>query len=459
MFTDPYFHQKDALMRDFGEALGYALDDPDFNGSPANNTVQRVATGNISRRPIRLATLDRPMRDSMKGPRSVILRIQAGMHGARLEKALTKNHHANLRPLVPWKFDGEPQIYFSGQHLCVEVAWPKDLHTDNIPLASLYPNTTSGNAAILGYSSAAETVTVGFDDKLNVHLLLAGMTGSGKSTALATIVVQLAHDPRAEFILMDGKDGQGLGPLNGLPGQIGPLATTHSQILNALGWAWDEMRRRNQEADPDYPPLYVVFDEFDEYTKRDKIAGRLTYLIAKQGRVPRVHLLFAVHRPSQDMFLEKGTKGQFSIRLALRVSAYIESAAIIDAPTPRADFLLGVGDAHLVAPGKIERLQMAYPSAAQLRDVTGGEPHIRAWPNFVAGRLDNDADNGSRALAFSNQEALVALAAARSKWGRDKIKRVMKENLGKSMGSNRIDDSLLPYGEELSKLWEKLEEE
>lgn len=457
MYADPNYAQKTQLLHQFGAAVYGALDDPNFNGSRPTTQREQHATGNRSRDPIRLETTQRPFRDSLTGPRTCVLKIPGGMHGDRLDRAITKNSYANLRPLVPWPFDGEPQVYFSGKHLCVEIAWPKELHAGDIPLSALRPNVSDGKAAILGPNTRGSTVTLRLDDKLNAHALIGGMTGSGKSTAMQLLLSQLAHDDDARFILCDGKAGQGLGPLNGVPGQIGPLATERTAIINALGWAWLEMNRRNANPGETHFPIYIVFDEFDGYTAYDRTVARVAYLLAKQGRTARIHLIWATQSPRQDMFIEKGTKGQFPVRIALKVAAYEESAAIVDHPMPRADYLLGCGDAHLVAPGQIERVQLAYPEAPDLRAVTGGEPQWSRWPGFDASLLDGDDSGMDRAEPFTNEEALVALKAALSGWKREKVKRIIRDALGYGMGSTRIDESLLPYGASLAELWRKME--
>lgn len=459
-FSDPKYQEKRELLTALGQRLYAALDDPDFNGSRPTTAAERERTGKNSTNPILLATYDRPLKHSQIGPRTCVLKVPAGMHSERLQRAAEK---VNLRAVIPWEFDGQPQVYPSGSMICIEVAWPADLHTSRITLGSLGPGVSDGSAARLGASNRAETVTLTLDDQLHAHLLVAGTTGSGKSTAIRTIVSQWAHDPRATFVLADGKDGQGLQPLDGLAGQIGPLALDQAAITNALGWAWSEMKQRNALSAADrqrrHDPLFVVMDDCDEYTASDPTISRLTYLIAKQGRAAGVHLIFGTQSPRQTMFLDKGTKGQIPVRLALKVTGFDESEAALDHSTPRADYLLGVGDAHLAAPGQVERLQLAYAEDDYIAAVTGHAPAFRNWPQFDAGRLARAEDDTSRAQPFSNQEAVIAMAAAKFGWGKDKTNRILGDMLGYGMGSDRIRERLLPLGEELAGLWAKLEAE
>jgi hypothetical protein len=107
----------------------------------------------------------------------------------------------------------------------------------------------------------------------------------------------------------------------------------------------------------------------------------------------------------------------------------------------------------------MERLQLAYAEDDYIAAVTGHAPAFRSWPQFDAGRLARAEDDQSRAQPFNNQEAVIALAAAKFGWGKDKTNRILNDILGYGMGSDRIRERLLPLGEELAELWGKLEAE
>ncbi len=219
------------------------------------------------------------------------------------------------------------------------------------------------------------------------------------------------------------------------------------------------MKRRNQQPDDiRHASLYCMFDEFDQYTQHDKVAARMAYGISKQGRSANIHLIWATHNPTRSMFLEKATKDQFNLRVALKVASYQNSVAITDQPQRRADQLCGVGDALFLAPGLFQHVQIAYAEAADIEKVTGQQPQWERFPEFDTEQLKGGGKT-SRAATFSNEESLVALFAAQNNWGRDKTSRVMREVLGYGMGSERISKRLLPFGRELENLWEQLQEE
>lgn len=79
------------------------------------------------------------------------------------------------------------------------------------------------------------------------HLLIAGKSGSGKSTALNAGLVALlrAHDPAAlRLVLIDGKGGVELWPFSEIPHLAQPVATDPDAGAQALAWLVNETARR-----------------------------------------------------------------------------------------------------------------------------------------------------------------------------------------------------------------------
>ncbi len=458
-YIDPQTGTKKSLLRTFGLNLMGALDDPLFNGSRANTLEQQSRTGYRSRNPITLAG-QRPLR-RVAGLRIGRLEVNAGLNASRLLRVLEKSDHAHLRALVPWQFSGAVAVGFSGRRLAIDIPWPEHLQQQTINLRALAAHPHDGSAAVLGACQNGELIALRLDNKMLSHALIGGMTGSGKSNTIALLASQFGKGPEAETVLIDGKNGQGLGPVNGLPNQCGPLATNARDIKCALAYAVRVMRERNAAYNQAKPPLYVFFDEFDEYTRNDKAIARMVYLLVKQGRTAAVHMFLLTQKPDSAMWgKETGCRANIPIRLGMRTTSYEASAAIFEHPKPRADHLLGAGDAHLVMPGKAERLQIAFIDAHAQAAAGGGEPAMRAWPKYDAGMLNHKGgdDDNTRARPFTVHESVVALHAARAGWGRAKTKNALKTALGYGMGSERIDERLLPHGDELLQLENKLNE-
>lgn len=462
--NDPHAIEKMNLMRRFGGNLIAALDDPFFNGSAAAKPDAKTRSKN----PILLAG-ERPLKGSLIGPRICVLKVNAGLHAERLLSAAERKDCANLRALVPWNFIGSPRVTMDGKLIHIEVPWPDDpdpaksMHYTSIPLAPLIKNNVrDGEAAVVGVSTSGETITIRLD-KLHPHLLIGGTTGAGKSETMKLLAGQFAQLRGAKFIFCDPQN-KTFEDLNGIRGQIGPIATSRTEITNALGAAWAEMMRRsNMPGDVKHAPLYIFFDEFDVFTSEDKDISRLVYLLSKMGRKCRVHLILATQTPRQTMFIDKGIKAQLALRLALPVTSSLESRVILEKSDPDANTLCGPGDAYVTVIRRsgsiLERVQVAILEGGEFDNLITGEIEWSVWPTFNVDALDDNDVAGSNAVPFSNEEAVVGMAAAWFSWGAHKTKRVMNDVLGYKMGQGRIEERLMDLGGKLSELWRRLQEE
>ena len=78
------------------------------------------------------------------------------------------------------------------------------------------------------------------------HLLVAGASGSGKSTCLYSILASLCFTRSPEevrFLLIDPKVIE-LAAFNGIPHLLAPPVTDAQRAVDALRWLVDEMNRR-----------------------------------------------------------------------------------------------------------------------------------------------------------------------------------------------------------------------
>ena len=171
------------------------------------------------------------------------------------------------------------------------------------------------------------------------HLLVVGPTGSGKTTALLSLLASLAQNPAAQFVLVDVKR-TAFGRFRG--GSRAQVETTHEEAALLLGEAHSEMMRRLQLMEltrvDDYRslrgvdvvgPLFVVVDEVaslladnlpGEDVKMGKDRARslaaLLHNVARLGRSPGVHLVLGVQRPDASI-LTGEARDNLTARLAL----------------------------------------------------------------------------------------------------------------------------------------------
>jgi len=379
--------------------------------------------------------------EAVAGPRAGALEILAGMDSGRLLRVLAQDDAALLRQFVPWPFAGRPLAYMAGRYVRLEAGWPKHLAETLIRLRDLGSRPCRNGRWVFGRNEYGQTVIGGLDDR-RPHYLFGGTTGSGKSVALQGMVLQLSRDPGNQLVLVDGKWGEGLRQVASLPGVVGPLATDAEQARAALGWACCEMRRR-YEAGQHEGRIVVVFDEFQELAADQAIAAMLCVITAK-GRAAGIHMIAATHHPKVDAFGDSTTRRNLPGRLALRVGDFEASRVAVGASTPRADYLHGRGDAYAVAPGAIQRVQVAYVDRADFDAVSAdGRRSFDEWPAFDAEALGQEPPQVGR--TYSPDEVAVSLEAALDEAGRPALKeRLETAGLGRP-GSSRAA-ALLEYG-------------
>lgn len=200
-----------------------------------------------------------------------------------------------------------------------------------------------------------------FDLAATPHLLVAGTTGSGKSTFLNDIVMSIVYTKAPEdvrFLMIDPK-GVELTAYNNIPYMLMPVITESGKALAAMKWVDEEMRRRYNTfsgygvktieaynaavpADSKLPRIVVVVDEYMEmmfHAPKD-----LEMYIASLSRLARasgIHLVLATQRPSSDV-ITSDIKANIPCRASFTVVDWRESKTILD--RTGAERLLGNGD-------------------------------------------------------------------------------------------------------------------
>jgi S-DNA-T family DNA segregation ATPase FtsK/SpoIIIE len=182
------------------------------------------------------------------------------------------------------------------------------------------------------------------------HGLVAGMTGSGKSELLQTLIASLAsaHPPtRLSFLLIDYKGGAAFKDCIALPHTVGVVTDLDAHLTQrALVSLNAELQRRErilrdagtkdladmERRDPDAAPasLVIVIDEFATLAKEvpDFIDGVVD--VAQRGRSLGVHLVLATQRPGG--VVSENIRANTNLRIALRVNEAAESTDVIGVP-------------------------------------------------------------------------------------------------------------------------------
>jgi S-DNA-T family DNA segregation ATPase FtsK/SpoIIIE len=250
-------------------------------------------------------------------------------------------------------------------------------------------------------------------------------------------IAQLAKDPENHFVLIDAKWGYGLAPLAHIPGLVAPIANDVVSAKKALAWAVSEMKRR-YETGSMQSRLIVVIDEIQELTGKggDAAATEMARRLISQGRQARVHVLAGTQHPTKEAFSDSSIRRNLVGRMALKTEDAVSSLVVVGGPQPRADHLLGCGDAYAIVPGGAYRAQLAYIPEKELVQISGREPEIAGWPDFNPEDFGNLPDSGP-GWSYSPEEYAISLTVAHEGKGRPALMQALEDYGLPRPGSDR----------------------
>lgn len=263
--------------------------------------------------------------------------------------------------------------------------------------------------------------------ELEIHKLISGTTGSGKSVGVSADIISLISSRTPEqcrLLLIDPKKTE-FSIYAGIPHLLTPVVTTQEEAAASLKWLLAETMRRydvfekvrgvrnlteyNAQVDEPIRKLPFIVAFIDELADLLTVIGdknspeaewaadisAATQKLAQISRAAGVFMVVSMQRPSGDI-IKGAIKANFPTRQAFQAASGVDSEVMLGSGNRGAESLLGLGDGLLLEKGgRISRFHGAFIDARRILEIVDALI-ASGSPEYVdMGEADDDGGSDS----------------------------------------------------------------
>lgn len=263
--------------------------------------------------------------------------------------------------------DAELQVRFCDVEFALEVPRIDPVALNYAP-AALPPMTAQlGRSYVFGQASENKLTLT---DSNSAHTLIAGITGSGKSEMLRTVIASLLdnNSPTDLQVLAIDLKNEGLLPFARAP-HVRAYASEPEQAIAIIKWLHGELEKRSKENYAS-PRIVLAIDELAELAAgcgKDAVHNELAS-IARMGRSRGINIIAAAQKPDAGL-IGGQLKSQFGVKVIGQLDSAQTAAFITGRRRSGAESLPGKGAMLLIRDGKQPLRVQGYFIGEQVDDI------------------------------------------------------------------------------------------
>lgn len=254
-------------------------------------------------------------------------------------------------PLTMWAGLSDKQrirIGWDGQGIIIEIPKPPGFWQPvTIEQLEQRHYLRRGIIATLGLGLQDEPRRINFQEATTAHVLISGLTRSGKTNTQRLIAWNLARnvDPgQSRLLIFDvAKQGHRWSDFAQVAHLAHPVITHLEEADRVLAWLAREVLRRGAQSQTS-PRLFVLIDELKALIDDSPLAADHLARLAATGAEFGLHLVLATQYPQIKMLGSAELKRNLSIRLCGKVDSADAAANALGLPDTGAESLQGYGD-------------------------------------------------------------------------------------------------------------------